>query len=73
MSANSTQISDQGERESFISVYGRISRETKGKLVWAARKARMKLSDWCVMTLEGVADSMPEIQEEDWYDNRGNR
>jgi hypothetical protein len=64
---------DITDKASFISVYGRISRETKGKLVWAARKNRMKLSDWCVMTLERVADAMPEIQEEDWYDSRGNR
>jgi hypothetical protein len=54
-------------------VYGRIPRETKGKLVYAARKARMRLTDWCVMTLERVAESLPELQEEDWYDNRGNR
>jgi len=70
MSDTETDITDKA---SFISVYGRISRETKGKLVWAARKNRMKLSDWCVMTLERVADSMPEIQGEDWYDSRGNR
>jgi len=68
-----TETDNTDNRESFISVYGRIPRETKGKLVYAARKARMRLSDWCVMTLERVADAMPEIQEEDWYDSRGNR
>lgn len=62
---------DSTDRESFISVYGRIPRETKGRLVYAARKARMRLTDWCVMVLEREAGAIAEDAE--WNDSRGNK
>ena len=76
MSRTSTDIHDkgeQGERMSFISVYGRIPREVKGKLVWASRRAKMSLSDWCVMILEDEADRLIEEHAPGWDDSRGNR
>jgi len=65
----------QGEqpRESFLSFYGKVPREVKGKLVWASRLEGMQLPDWCLMVLEEEANRMIEEESPDWDDSRGNR
>jgi len=59
------------ERESFIAVYGKIPMDTKWRLICASRKAKMKLSDWCVMMLERAALNQGEPDEDE--DTKYNR